>query len=117
MKKNYYFQYNLPADNHIDGATDYYIDVKAERLSNSSHIYVIPLVEKIDLRVVKDWRKVLNDIEKIGEEHFKNLLEQEKIEEARKTLSLYENPILDRGNAKPLGTIVINDKGFATTIN
>jgi hypothetical protein len=117
MKQTYYFQYNLPADNHRDSLTDHYIDVKVERIDKTFITYTTPLVDRMDLRIVKDWRKVLDDVDAIGENHFKEIFEQEKIEAAKKTLQQYDNPVLDRmSNAKDLGTIIINETGYAAAL-
>jgi len=100
MKPNYYFQYNLPADNHKHGNTDHYIDVKAEKMLFSDIVYSTPIVEKVDLRVVINWDRVLIDIEEIGRKHFEEVIKQEKIDAARKVLSVYENPITERMETK-----------------
>jgi hypothetical protein len=117
MNNKFYFQYNLKADNHKNGLTNHYIDVKVERMPNTSIIYTTPLVEKIDLRVVKNWNTAMDDMEQIGEKHFKEIIEQEKIEAAKKTLQQFDNPVLDRmSNAVEVGTIIINETGYAAAL-
>jgi hypothetical protein len=91
MRYVHFFQYNLPAENHFNNKTDYFIDVIADfhgSFFNDGRpmVNAFPQVSTIDLYVVNDWRKVLKDIGEIAEAHFAKIAREQKVNEARAVL-------------------------------
>lgn len=100
------FQWNIPADNHYLGRTDWYINVIAE-WGNSSYysdgrpiVSVQPInIDFVDLRQVKNWELATRQIVEIAEKHFAEIARSERINKARAELiNLGETgiPTLDR---------------------
>lgn len=79
-KRTYQFRYNLPADNHLTGRPDLYIECYAEWNKGSFHesgkpiiIFEGPVIEKLSKHIlfcVIDWRKVFAHIETIAQDYF-----------------------------------------------
>jgi hypothetical protein len=89
MQHIHFFQYNLPAENHFNSKTDHYVSVIAhwhnafyDDAETRPIVSVKPMPESIDFLVVKDWRIVLRDAEKIAEAHFAEVAKQEKLNQA-----------------------------------
>lgn len=103
MKHVHFFQYNIPADNHLNGNPDVYVNILAEWDSESLHTDGRPIVHVspvnfsfYELIIVKNWLKAKIDIEKLAEDHFAELAKAERINQARAIAYVEENPILDR---------------------
>jgi hypothetical protein len=102
MRKTFFFQYNLPAENHNREVSDHLIDVVAEwdgsfMINSKPYFFVeFPRLTKADLFAVKNWLKVSNECEKIAEQFFAEFIKEEKLKQARAILSEFENPILER---------------------
>lgn len=101
MRHTYFFEYNLPAENHKHDKADHFINVVVNWHGGTytgGEPIVFPklLTETIDLMVVKDWSPVLDDIETISRKHFAGMAKQQRIDEARKVLAFDENPIIER---------------------
>jgi hypothetical protein len=105
MKRyTHFFQFNIPADNHLNGYTDRYINVVAYWDGETFYTHdKSPMVffDGINLTFadciqVKDWHKAYKQIETIAKDHFADLAKQERINQARAILAVEENPILSR---------------------
>lgn len=103
MRHIHFFEYNVPAENHRTGKTDFYLDVVVE-WGGSFYSSGKPIVytKFVDLQnnllmSVNDWMKVILDCDKIGEQHFAEIAKQERINQARAILQIEENPIILRG--------------------
>jgi hypothetical protein len=85
MTQTYFFQYNVPAENHFTGKSDYFVNVLCEcdkhYFSNGDDfIQVMPIVtHKIDLISVKDWAKAFDEMERIAKKHFESINNAEVI--------------------------------------
>lgn len=99
MKHIYFFQYNVPAENHINNKTDFYVSICAEWSGDywgdkAPLVYTHPiLLTKVELRTVRNWNLLLNDIELIGEKHFADIARQERINRAKAVLINEEMPV------------------------
>ncbi len=98
MKYTHLFQWNIPADNHLNGATDRYINIIAEwnnEFFNDGRpmVYVSPVnLTFSECIQVKNWFLAYVQIKAIAENHFAEIARQTKIAEARATL-LNENEL------------------------
>lgn len=108
MKYVHLFSYNVPADNHDVGRTDFYVHALAEWNGDSFWNNGTPMIyvnavnlSFYDCISVKNWNIVYADIKRIAQEHFAELARMEKINQARAILAveLPENPILARYEA------------------
>lgn len=89
--KVYFFQYNLPVENSKNGETDCFIDCAAEWNGSFYHSTKRPVVinegpifsrlTNYHLMVVKDWNKVLRDVERIAQEYFSDLVKPKNVVE------------------------------------
>jgi hypothetical protein len=120
MNQTFLFQYNLPVENCSYGTIDHIINVVVrwygDTYSSDGRPIVLlePIVEVRDLRAVKNWNKVLSEIEKIGEAYFAEQAKQERINQARKELEAageFDNPVLDRfcDNVHPVMSQIIQN--------
>ena len=112
MNHVYFFQWNIPADNHLAGDTDGYINILASWNGNSYSsgkpiVYATPVNLSLwDCMKVINWRIASDQIEAIAENHFEALARQERINKARAELiaegEIIENPVLARYEANVL---------------
>ena len=108
MNYVHFFQWNIPADNHLCGYTDRYINVIATWDGKSFYQHnKAPIIHVNGVNInfsdciqVLDWHKAHSEIEKLAEEHFAEIARQEKINQARAILAVTENPITERLTAK-----------------
>jgi hypothetical protein len=103
MNYVHFFQWNIPKDNHLFGATDEYINVIAKWDGTSFYSENRPIVFRnpvnmrfSDAMQVKDWRKAIAQIDNIAEEHFAEIAKQERLNQARAILAVEDHPILSR---------------------
>lgn len=104
MVHTHFFQYNIPAGNHLNGHTNGYIDIRAT-FSGAYYDGDKPLVyvEPVNVRfyecvIVKDWLQLKKDVEEIATNHFAKLAKELKLAEARAVLineGESGNPIMD----------------------
>lgn len=93
MNYTYFFQYNIPADNQLNGQTDRHINILAEWDDNSFYQDGSPMVNItpvnftfLDCMLVKDWIAAYNDIKRLAQNHFAELAKQKRIEDAQNIL-------------------------------
>lgn len=118
MVHTYFFQYNIPAENQYCGAPDRIIDVIAKWDDTQRYkdgrpmvLDLMPVItHRYELMTVKDWAAATSDMEKIAEKYF---AEAFPINPDPFNQADYFN---EKGNAKDLGTIVINNEGKAIAI-
>jgi hypothetical protein len=85
MTQTYFFQYNVPAENHFTGKSDYFVNVLCESDRNFftdglDYVRVMPFIRhKIDLISVKDWDKAFDEMERIAKQHFDSINNAEVI--------------------------------------
>lgn len=79
MTQTYFFQYNVPADNHPLGRTDEYVDMVCKcdgrKYGDGTLIVnVLPVItHAYDLIVIKDWNRAIEDIKRIARKHFEGV--------------------------------------------
>jgi hypothetical protein len=103
----HFFEYNIPADNQLNGHTDKYIPVIAEwegAFYNDGRPLV--RVEPVNMGfyeaiIVKNWLAAKRDIEKIAEDHFAGIAYDQRISQATKVLQ----------NAFPIADIHVDETG------
>lgn len=92
MTYKHFFQWNIPADNHYLGRTDWYIDVIATWNGdvyddNKPYVLLAPCnIAFVDLRQVKNWDLATRQIEAIAQNHFAEIAKAERLAKARATL-------------------------------
>lgn len=102
MKHVHFFQWNIPADNQLNGETDRFINVVAEfnggfYSDGTPMCYVNPVnMTFYEAMQVKNWMLAQSQIKRLAESHFAELARQERINQARAVLQVEENPILSR---------------------
>jgi len=102
VQQVYFFQWNVPEDNHFTGKTDSYINVIAEwdgSFYNDGRpvVYARPVnITFGELMQVKDWYTAHAVIEELAENHFAEIARAQRIAEARAVLMQENVPTIDR---------------------
>jgi hypothetical protein len=85
MTQTYFFQYNVPAENHLSHKPDYFVNVLCECDKNffsdgNDYVVVKPFIgHKIDLISVKNWVWAFDEMERIAKQHFESINNAEVI--------------------------------------
>ncbi len=85
MPQTYFFQYNVPAENHSSNKPDYFVNVLCECDKHyfdngDDFLRIMPFINhKLDLVSVKNWDKAFDEMERIAKKHFESINNAEVI--------------------------------------